>query len=137
MKNYKYKNILYKPLLEWVLYLKQFWSKMFLRMFRFLRCIGMQSRTVRSCYCNCHILDPAVYVTENGVSSCFTCYDVVSCDSWLSATWTIRTIRQSVMVYMPHNCGPWGHSAGSSESCWVLRLFCVRWDLLWLTLPVH
>lgn len=78
---------------------------------------------------NCQILDPAAYITDNGVSLYITCHDVVSCDSWLSATWTIHTIRQSVMVDMP--------APEAAESCWVLHLSCVKWDLLWLTLPVH
>ncbi len=91
-------------------------SVMFLRMFRYIFLIQFWFNRFLQCWhagfveqwghINCHILDPTAYVTDNGVSSCITCYNVASCDSWHSATWSIHTIRQSVMVHMPHNCGP-------------------------------
>lgn len=72
----------------------------------------------------CHILDPAVFITG---SLYITCYDVVICDSWLTATWTVPTIRQSVMLDTPA-------PEATAQKCYICP---VRWALFWLKLPVH
>lgn len=74
-------------------------------------------RMIRSYY----LSYPAVFITDNGGSLYITCSDVVICDSWLTATWTVHTIRQSIMLATPA-------PEATAQKCYIC--LCSDWHCL-------